>query len=67
MLKRDISENYACVTKYEEKNGVQEIGVIPLVVRNPTKVINIWNYNKCLSIAQRRIIKLKRNLTVLKV
>jgi hypothetical protein len=46
---------YACETKYKEKNGVQEIGVIPLVVRNPTKVVNIGNYIKCFSIAQRRI------------
>jgi hypothetical protein len=46
---------YACETQYEEKNGVQEIGVIPLVVRNPAKVTNIKNYIKCLRVAQRRI------------
>lgn len=46
---------YACETNYEEKDGVQEIGVIPLVVKNPTEVDNIADYIKCLSIAQRRI------------
>ncbi len=46
---------YACETKYLEKNGIQEVGVIPLVVRNPNNVVNIKNYIKCLSIAQRRI------------
>jgi hypothetical protein len=46
---------YVCETDHEEKDGVQEIGVIPLVVRNPGKVANIREYIKCLSIAQRRI------------
>jgi hypothetical protein len=52
---------YACETNHEEKNGVQEIGVIPLVVRNPCRVENIRNYIKCLSIAQRRIHYRKDN------
>jgi hypothetical protein len=51
----DSEMYYACETNYKEKNGVQEIGVIPLVVRNPAKAANIGNYIKCLSIAQRRI------------
>ena len=46
---------YACETNREEKDGVHEIGLIPLVVRNPTNVKNISNYIKCLTIAQRRI------------
>jgi hypothetical protein len=46
---------YACETSHIEKDGIQEIGVIPLVVRNPGKVTNIRNYIKCLTIAQRRI------------
>jgi hypothetical protein len=46
---------YACETKYQEKNGIKEVGVIPLVVRDPAKVTNIKNYIHCLTIAQRRI------------
>lgn len=46
---------YACEATNEEKNGVKEIGVIPLVVRNPARVTNIRDYIKCLTIAQRRI------------
>jgi hypothetical protein len=46
---------YVCETIHKENDGVQEIGVIPLVVRNPAKVVNISNYIKCLTIAQRRI------------
>jgi hypothetical protein len=32
------------------------IGVIPLVVRNPSKVSNRKNYIECLSIAHRRVL-----------
>jgi len=32
-----------------------EIGVIPLVIRDPTKVKNIKEYINCLSIAHRRV------------
>jgi hypothetical protein len=32
------------------------IGVIPLVVRNPSRVLNIKNYIDCLSIAHRRVL-----------
>lgn len=46
---------YACETDNQEKDGVWEIGVIPLLVKNPAKVANIKTYIKCLSIAQRRI------------
>jgi hypothetical protein len=52
---------YTCETNSEVKDGVQEIGVIPLIVRNPAKVANIGNYIKCLSIAQRRIQFRKNN------
>jgi hypothetical protein len=31
------------------------IGVIPLVVRNPSKVLNIESYIKCLSLAHRKV------------
>jgi hypothetical protein len=43
------------------KDGFQEIGVIPLVVKNPAKVDNINSYVKCLSIAHRRIQFRKNN------
>ena len=46
---------YVCEKSYETKNGLQKIGVIPLVVRNPLKVLNIKNYIHCLSIAQRKV------------
>ena len=46
---------YVCEKNYQQKDGPQKIGVIPLVVRNPAKVLNIKNYIKCLSIAHRRV------------
>jgi hypothetical protein len=44
-----------------EKMDEQEIGVIPLIVKNPARVENIDNYVKCLTIAQRRIQFRKAN------
>jgi hypothetical protein len=40
-----------------EKNyaGDDTLGVIPLIVKNPSAVTNIGKYVKCLSTAQRRI------------
>jgi hypothetical protein len=52
---------YVCETKCKRKDGFQEIGVIPLVVKNPAKVVNINSYIKCLSIAHRRIQFRKKN------
>lgn len=46
---------YVCEKNYGQEAGFQKIGVIPLVVRNPAKVLNIQNYIKCLSIAHRRL------------
>jgi hypothetical protein len=46
---------YVCEKNYGQEDGIQMIGVIPLVVKNLSKVSNIKNYLKCLSIAQRRI------------
>ncbi len=46
---------YVCETKHCKKEGSPEVGVIPLVVRNPSKVANIGNYINCLTIAQRRV------------
>jgi hypothetical protein len=45
---------YVCETNPENKED-KEIGVIPLIVKNPASVTNIDSYIKCLSIAQRRI------------
>ena len=52
---------YVCETRYKDNYGFQEIGVIPLVVKNPAKVVNIDSYIKCLSIAHRRIQFRKNN------
>lgn len=46
---------FVCETSAKKQEGPVEIGVIPLVVRNPAKVQNIDNYLKCLSIAHRRV------------
>jgi hypothetical protein len=52
---------FVCETKSKGKDSFQEIGVIPLVVKNPAKVVNISSYIKCLSIAHRRIQFRKKN------
>jgi hypothetical protein len=46
---------YVCknVIDHESEEGV--IGVIPLVVRNPSSVSNINEYIRCLTIAHRRV------------
>jgi hypothetical protein len=54
-LEIDREMYFVCETNYQQKGGLQKIGVIPLIVKNPTKVVNIKNYIKCLSIAHRRI------------
>lgn len=46
---------YICDSQDKKQPGSQEIGVIPLVVRNPAKVSNIEEYIKCLSIAHRKV------------
>jgi hypothetical protein len=46
---------YVCETAFEEKSDSSFIGVIPLVVRNPSRVLNIKSYIECLSIAHRRV------------
>jgi hypothetical protein len=52
---------YVCEINYNQQSGPPLIGVIPLVVRNPAKVLNIKNYIHCLSIAHRRIQFRKNN------
>ena len=46
---------YVCDSSDKKQTGAMEIGVIPLVVRNPAKVPNIDEYIKCLSIAHRKV------------
>ena len=60
-LEIDREMYYVCDTNYQEKNDLNKIGVIPLVVKNPAKVVNINSYIKCLSIAHRRIQFRKNN------
>ncbi len=52
---------YVCETESKENDGLQEIGVIPLVVKNPAQVENIDSYIKCLSKAHRRMLFRKNN------
>jgi hypothetical protein len=47
---------YVCESNYKQKSDSPVIGVIPLVVRNPAKVLNIKNYIDCLSIAHRKVL-----------
>jgi hypothetical protein len=66
-LEIDREMYYVCETNYKQKNGPPEIGVIPLVVKNPSKVANIKDYIKCLSIAHRRIqFRKEKNICDLK-
>jgi hypothetical protein len=46
---------YVCEINYQHQSDPQVIGMIPLVVRNPAKVLNIKNYIECLSIAHRKV------------
>jgi len=51
---------FVCETNLKKKDG-PEIGVIPLIVKNPARVDNIDKYVKCLTIAQRRLQFRKAN------
>jgi hypothetical protein len=46
---------FVCEQNYTQQSDQQLVGVIPLVVRNPQKVLNIKNYIKCLTIAHRKV------------
>lgn len=52
---------YVCEKGSTEQDNTREIGVIPLVVRNPATIPNISTYIKCLTTAQRRIKFRKEN------
>lgn len=47
---------YVCESVFEQQFDHPVIGVIPLVVRNPSKIANIETYIKCLSIAHRKVL-----------
>jgi hypothetical protein len=46
---------YVCETVFKQQHDFLQIGVIPLVVRNPSKVLDIKNYIGCLSLAHRKV------------
>ena len=46
---------FVCEQNYKQHTDRPVIGVIPLVVRNPAKVLNIKEYINCLSIAHRKV------------
>ena len=46
---------YVCEEIHVQQVESPVIGVIPLVVRNPSKVLNIESYIKCLSLAHRKV------------
>lgn len=52
---------YVCEKNYGKTDGTQSVGVIPLVVKNPSNVRNIKSYIDCLSIAHRRVLFRKGN------
>jgi hypothetical protein len=47
---------FVCEMNYKKHDDPPVIGVIPLVVRNPSKVSNIKKYIECLSIAHRKVL-----------
>jgi hypothetical protein len=47
---------YVCRNILGTNTDHQKIDVIPLVVRNPSRVANIKEYIRCLSIAHRRVL-----------
>ena len=51
---------FVCEEKLKESDE-QKIGVIPLIVKDPSRVENIDTYIKCLTIAQRRVQFRKSN------
>jgi hypothetical protein len=46
---------YVCEQNFIQQVNRTVIGVIPLVVRNPAKVLNINKYLDCLSLAHRKV------------
>ncbi len=46
---------FVCEEADIQQSDPPAIGVVPLIVRNPAKVLNIQNYIQCLSIAHRKV------------
>ena len=46
---------FVCEKNYGMDADILEIGVIPLVIKNPKRVQNINSYINCLSVAHRRV------------
>jgi hypothetical protein len=47
---------YVCEDPCKQKTDISEIGVIPLIVRNPSEVTDIRSYIHCLSLAHRKVL-----------
>jgi hypothetical protein len=60
-LEIDKEMYYACETRITDSGGIRKIDVIPLVVKNPSRVANIQDYLQCLSVAHRRVQFRKKN------
>jgi len=54
-LEIDSQMYFICETKNQMTDGRQTVGVIPLVIKNVTKIKNIESYLKSLHIALRRM------------
>jgi hypothetical protein len=50
------TEMYYVCENFGQSFDHPRVGVIPLVVRNPSKVLNIKSYIECLSIAHRKVL-----------
>ncbi len=46
---------YVCEVRGSQEDGSREMGLIPLVVRDPLKLKNINSYISCLKTAKRRL------------
>ena len=55
-LEIEMEMYYVCESAFPRQDGHSRIGVIPLVVRNPSRVLNIKEYIDCLAIAHRRVL-----------
>jgi hypothetical protein len=55
-LEIDKELYYVCDITNKQQSDSDIIGVIPLVVRNPARVLNIESYIRCLSIAHRKVL-----------
>jgi hypothetical protein len=55
-LEIDKELYYVCDITNDQQSDSGIIGVIPLVVRNPSRVANIESYIRCLSIAHRKVL-----------